>query len=361
MTITEAKHQTAWDDFLRRQRFSPFLQSWTMGEVYRDIGQVPVRLQAEENGVIVGICQGIIVSARRGKHIAVPYGPVVSNSNAIGPLLDELRHIARTEKCHFLRLSPFWPQQSYEADRLIKESGSRDAPLHLLGEHIWYLPLTDPDTWKSGTANDKRVSSDDLMASMRSTTRNLIRRAGKEGVTVSASNNPASDLEHFLKLHELTRKRHGFTPYTDTFFRAQLQRFSERGECSLYIARHQGEVLATSIHMRFGGETSYHHGASLESKIPASYLLQWTAINDAIKRDDHTYSFWGIAPVELNEEGKWRITHHGKNHPFAGVTLFKTGFGGSLLNLMHCRDIPLSPTYNLTRAIELMRKWKRGF
>ena len=74
---------------------------------------------------------------------------------------------------------------------------------------------------------------------------------------------------------------------------------------------------------------SYHHGASsyAHNKIPASYLPQWTAIRDALKRGDRVYNFWGIAPGTLTEEG-FKISE--PKHPFGGVTLFKTGFGGNL-------------------------------
>jgi lipid II:glycine glycyltransferase (peptidoglycan interpeptide bridge formation enzyme) len=113
--------------------------------------------------------------------------------------------------------------------------------------------------------------------------------------------------------------------------------------------------------MHLGGETSYHHGASsfAHHKIPASYLLQWTAIRDALARGDSVYNFWGIAPMVTSPEGQQTIEN--PRHPFAGVTLFKTGFGGTLLNLQHCIDLPLSATYHLTRAFEHARKWKRGF
>ena len=123
---------------------------------------------------------------------------------------------------------------------------------------------------------------------MRKTTRNLIRRAEKEGVTVECSSDPVSDVEQFIALHDETRKRHHFTPYTNAFFRAQVKEFAESGNVLVYLARHQGQVIASSIHMQFGGETSYHHGASSSAhyKIPASYLLQWTAIQDALARQD---------------------------------------------------------------------------
>lgn len=146
----------------------------------------------------------------------------------------------------------------------------------------------------------------------------------------------------------------------------------------LYLALYQGKTIAASIHMHLGGETSYHHGASAEKykKIPASYLLQWTAIRDALKRGDHVYNFWGIAPTrhessdvsfEQKEQHPGLTTQvsqlksHNSHHPFAGVTLFKTGFGGHVLHLVHCFDLPLSPLYRLTRTFEQIRKWRRGF
>lgn len=202
--------------------------------------------------------------------------------------------------------------------------------------------------------------------SMRKTTRNLIRRAERDGVEVTASSDPVADLETFINLHDETRKRHGFTPYSNAFFRAQVKHFAANDECTVYLAKHQGQILATSVHMHAFGETSYHHGASVQSKVPASYLLQWRAIQDALKRGDHIYNFWGIAPMgdrksEVGDQETKNQQPKTKNHPFAGVTLFKTGFGGTSLPLIHCRDLPLTPKYWLTYAFETMRKWKRGF
>ncbi|MBM3227836.1 peptidoglycan bridge formation glycyltransferase FemA/FemB family protein [Candidatus Peribacteria bacterium] len=378
MHIEKATEQTAWDQFLGMQQWRPFLQSWTMGEVYRDCGQEPVRLVAKRDNEIVGICQAILVDAKRGRHLAVHYGPVISckllalsYEQIWSEIIATLKKIATDHQCAFIRISPFAiPHSSFFIPHSVP------SPLHLLAEHIWYLPLQEPDPWMSGMHEEtkkpaypagrpacrtgRRKNEEELLSDMRKTTRNLIRRAEKEGVTIEASNNPLGDLSHFLALHDETRKRHGFTPYTDSFFRAQVARFAPRKECTLYLARYRGNVIASSIHMHAFGETSYHHGASSHAfqKIPASYLLQWTAICDALQRGDRVYSFWGVAPGNLTEQG-FQIS--ASKHPFAGVTLFKTGFGGQLLNLMHCQDIPIRKTYYLTRCFEQWRKWKRGF
>ncbi len=366
MQITPAIDQPEWDSFLSRQTFHPFLQSWTMGEVYRDIGQEPIRLIAWEGEAIQGVCFGHIVPARRGKHLSVPYGPVLDASLSakeqeavLHALLEEIKTVALKLGCSFVRLSPFWPSlHSQNIERAI------NSPLHLLAEHLWYLPLTETDTWqrtnqKPETKNLKPILESVVLASMRSTTRNLIRRAEKDGVTIIASDSPERDLAHFIRLHDETCKRHRFTPYSHQFFEAQVRRFAERKELTLYLASFEGKIIAASIHMHAFGETSYHHGASdvAHRKVPASYLLQWRAICDALRRGDRIYNFWGIAPTSPTPIP----SPHSKKHPFAGVTLFKTGFGGKELELRHCMDLPLSKRYWLTYGFETIRKWRRGF
>ncbi|PIP64921.1 hypothetical protein COU77_00160 [Candidatus Peregrinibacteria bacterium CG10_big_fil_rev_8_21_14_0_10_49_16] len=346
ITLQPAADRKLWNAFIASQPFSPFLQSWEMGEVYREIGQEPVRLEIREGVELIGVCFGHVVPARRGRHLSIPYGPVLAENckkETISELMKTLKNIASDHSCSFIRMSPFWPFASTQSDTL-RQVRSLPSPLHLLAEHLWLLDL-------------QNKTEEDILKNMRKNTRNLIRRAEREDVTIHASDDPLRDLHIFLALHEETRRRHAFTPYTNTFFEAQVRHFYKRKgslrdpTCTLYIATYDNEPIASSIHIHFGGETSYHHGASTHkhAKIPASYLLQWTALQDALKRGDHLYNFWGIAA-----EGA-------KSHPFSGVTTFKTGFGGELYELIHCIDIPLTSSYYLTRGFETIRKWKRGF
>lgn len=337
-----------------------------MGEIYRAIGEEPVRLVVEEGGEVVGICSAVVVSAKRGRHLAVLYGPSAQMRNAkcevrkgdtshfdirishfLQVLVEKMKEIAKEKNCAFIRMSPFWSSSDPGAD-VLKSLGFRPSPLHMLAEHVWYLDL-------------EGKTQEDVLMGMRKTTRNLIRRAEREGVVVERSNDAVRDLPIFFELYEETRRRHHFVPYPEDFIRAQVKHFSESDECALYIARFNGEPVAASVHMIYGGETSYHHGAST-AKYPkcfASYALQWKAIRDAISRGDNIYNFWGIAPGRRVENGKWKV--ESAKHPFAGVTTFKTGFGGQVLELVHCMDLPITSKYYLTWGFEVFRKWKRGF
>lgn len=369
MHVTRATDRRQWEGFLQAQRFAPFLQSWTMGEVYTDIGQEPVRLELREDGEILAVCQAILVPARRGRHLMVQYGPVLSaacrmrdGAGALHAITDALKDEASSRGCSFIRMSPFWVECDPLAEPLGK-LGALPSPMHLLSEYTWYIPLRTVDRWADAPfdAPSEPRTEESIKADMRKTTRNLVGRAEREGVTVEASQNPEADLYIYFRLQEETYKRHHFVPYRESYIRAQVKHFSPLKQAIVYVARYQGEPVAASVHMTYGGATSYHHGASTHkyAKIPASYLLQWTAIREALMRGDGIYNFWGIAPRKMNEQGEEVIID--KNHPFAGVTTFKTGFGGKPLPLMHCADLPLAASYRLTRAFEFARKWKRGF
>lgn len=369
MEIQLATDITAWEEFVSSQRFALFLQSWTMGEVYRDIGQEPIRLEVRDGQDIIGTCQAIVVPARRGRHLMVQYGPLVSHeprasgSEALAGLINALKDVARDHGCSFIRMSPFW----IEKDEMVNElhqNGALSSPMHLLSEYTWYIPLKENNRWleAGGWEPDHHSRTEDsIKAEMRKTTRNLVGRAEREGVTVAASTEPEKDLDIYFELQKETFKRHHFVPYRDSLIRAQVKHFAPLGQAIVYVARYNGEPVAASVHMSYGGITSYHHGASTHkyAKIPASYLLQWTAIREALNRGDDIYNFWGIAPRKMNEQGEETIID--SKHPFAGVTTFKTGFGGHPLPLTHCMDIPLTGSYRLTRAFEFARKWRRGF
>ncbi len=376
MHVQPATDAQAWESFLTNRPDALFLQSWTMGEVYRDIGQEPVRLEIRnDSGAISGICQAIVVPARRGRHLMVQYGPVLEDPAALSPLLDTLKDIARDHHCSFLRISPFWPESQIPNPKS-QIPDSLPSPLHLLSEYTWYIPLRQIDPWAELRTSESMhqrindyaapVTEESILKNMRKTTRNLIGRAQREGVTVVASSHPSADLNIYFRLQKETTHRHGFVPYRDSFIRAQVAHFAPKGQAIVYIARYKDEPVAASVHMSYASITSYHHGASTHkyAKIPASYLLQWTAIREALHRGDCVYNFWGIAPPShesrvLSDEQPLKT--HRSGHPFAGVTTFKTGFGGKPLPLMHCRDVPLSRTYRFTRAFETVRKWKRGF
>ncbi|MBI1888387.1 MAG: peptidoglycan bridge formation glycyltransferase FemA/FemB family protein, partial [Candidatus Spechtbacteria bacterium] len=121
-------------------------------------------------------------------------------------------------------------------------------------------------------------------------------------------------------------------------------------DAQVFTAWYNNEPLASAIVVFYGNSAFYHHGASssIYPKIPAPYLLQWRAILEAKKRGKKLYNFWGI------------IRDTGKKHPWAGITLFKKGFGGFQTDYLHAQDLPLSWKYWPSWVIETLRKKRRN-
>jgi len=298
-------NKNEWDGFLRETSPDALFQSWDWGEVEKKLGHKVWRLEWPD-----AIAQVVKVEARRGTFLHVRHGP-------IGKIhVEDLKDLAKKEGAWFVRISPRVTS--------LPDLGFVPAPIHEVdAERCWVLDLNK--------------SEEDLLMSMRKTTRYEIRHSSEVKVEKS------KDIKRFIRLYAITSERHNFVKHTG------IAEEFETLECDLFIASHKGADLAAAIIIYFGNQAIYHHGASIPSKAPASYLLQWEAIREAKKRGMLVYNFYGVAP-----ENKL-------NHPWRGITLFKKGFGGREINYIHSHDLPVSPLYIIPRTVESIRTKLRGY
>lgn len=345
--FTEKSNEEEWEAFLRAQHHPPFLQSWHMRHVHTRMTEetIPIAIRRSDAADLVGCALGSVVRARRGHYLYFPYGPVIVPElrNEIFPLFTRYS-VARGRdlRVDFLRSSPFWDATPQHAS-MYRSHGWRRSPIHMLAEHTWLL--------------DIRPSEQELLAQMRKTTRNLIHQAQRKNIMIHWSDD-VKDLEDFFTIQRDTVARHKFVPYKENYVRAQVEAFRATANIGIVKAVWQNAVVAVAIVMFYGDMASYHHAASrtATARIPVSYELQWHAIQEAKRRGCSTYNFWGIVPPEKLHSP---VLH--RPHPFAGVTTFKTGFGGVRADLLPCHDYPLTARYHLTRTIETIRRYRRGF
>lgn len=252
---------------------------------------------------------------------------------SMGALVDYVRQLARGEGCSFIRFSPLMLKTA-EHDALWHELGFREAPIHMHPELAWILDITP--------------SAEQLLQGMRKTTRYSIKKSEKDGVDVTMHNNPG-DLDTFWNIYEQTVSRHHFTPFSKQYLRTEFEAFAAQNNAAFFFGRYRGEVISAAFVVFQPWSAFYHHGASTPkyANVPASQLIQWHAILEAKRRGCARYNFWGIAP------------EHASNHPWAGLTLFKKGFGGYAEEYVHAKDLILNQKYWLTYSIEKIRKIKR--
>lgn len=328
-----------WNQFVRELSPNTFLQSYEWGQLQQEMGEGVRTIGLFENDRQIGAALLIFVRARRGQHWLCPHGPLLRDQKYFQSALEALVHYVRTHDSSLhgvaLRVAPL-TVTTPESLTALQTVGFRPAPLHVHTELTWMLDITPTD--------------DLLLQNMRKTTRHAIQKAQDIGVTTETVT-PAEAVARFIPLYEQTKQRHGFVPFPTRYLEAQVRIFSHENQVFCTIARYHGQDVAGAIVMHVGNRAFYHHGASrkMPGNVPASHLLQWYNIQEAKRRGCVHYNFWGIAPDTAPK------------HPFAGITVFKKGFGGYAVAYLHAHDLPLSSRYWMLWATEQVRKWKRGF
>jgi len=347
MNIREITNKDEWESFLQDCTEKTFLHSWNWGEFNQAMGDKVWRFGAY-NEKLIGVVLVLKISAKRGTFLFIPHGPVVMDGleekdkkEILGLVLNHLESITKEEKIDFIRIAPIW-EKTPENENIFSDPAFRPSPIHMHPEVTWELDITP--------------SEDQILANMRKTTRYLIRQAQKNpDIEIIKSTNP-EDLKYFWPVYEETAKRHKFVVFSEKYLNAEFNIFVKDKQIELFIGKYKGEVVSVALFVFWQGQCVYHHSGSLSkyNKIPVSYLLQWEAIKEAKNRGCKAYNFWGIAPEVTTETDASK-----SKHPWAGLSLFKMGFGGYRKDYVKTQDLVISPKYWLNYIIEVLRKHKR--
>ena len=77
MEIREINNKTEWEDFVLAQKPHTFLQSWNWGGFNLAMGNKIWRFGIYEK-ILLGAALVVKISARRGKFLFIPHGPLIS-------------------------------------------------------------------------------------------------------------------------------------------------------------------------------------------------------------------------------------------------------------------------------------------
>lgn len=187
-------------------------------------------------------------------------------------------------------------------------------------------------------------TEDDVLRGMNQLWRRNIKKAAKEGVEVTTD----EDLKAFHDLYVHTAERDRFTPrplrYFETMFAAMSAEAPER--IRLYLARHQGFLVAATIMVRVGAHAWYSYGASSTEKreVRGSNACQWAMIRDSLAAGCDVYNLRGITPTLDTDD------------PHVGLIQFKVGTGGQAVRYVGEWDLPLRPMVYRAFSIYMRRR-----
>jgi lipid II:glycine glycyltransferase (peptidoglycan interpeptide bridge formation enzyme) len=177
-------------------------------------------------------------------------------------------------------------------------------------------------------------SLDEVFGGFNQLWRRNIRKAQKSGVEVQLGE--ASDLPVFHEVYVETARRDGFTPRPLSYFQRMWDAMrTEAGadRIRLYLARHEGRVLAATTWVRVGTHVWYSYGASTSEgrELRPSNAIQWKMIEDAHAAGAAVYDLRGITDTLDPSD------------PLFGLIQFKVGTGGEAVEYVGEWDYPLNP------------------
>ncbi len=171
--------------------------------------------------------------------------------------------------------------------------------------------------------------------------RRNIKKAEKAGVKVVRGG--YEDLPAFYDLYAETAERDRFIPRPLPYFQRMWTALTaeDPDRMRLYLAHHEGEVLAAATMLTVGEHVWYSYGASTSRKreVQPSNAMQWRMMCDAHELGAAVYDLRGITD-----------TLQDSNH-LLGLLRFKVGTGGEAVEYLGEWDFPLNRL--LHKALDL--------
>lgn len=152
----------------------------------------------------------------------------------------------------------------------------------------WLKPLT--------------ADADVAWESLTKSVRQKIKQARRLGVQVRMAQ-CREDMEHYYRLHLLTRsKKHGMPAQSRQYFYALWDAFAPCGALQLWLAEHEGVVVAASVSLTSGAtiRCAYNSSDQRYLSLAPNHLLMWTIIAWACA---HAYSMLDMGRTACANEG----------------------------------------------------------
>ncbi len=159
---------------------------------------------------------------------------------------------------------------------------------------------------------------------------------GRYNVGVAERNNLAVKtgltnelLADFFELYAETARRSKFSGRGPKYFQELANLLAENNQGEIVTVYQGKKALAAAMVLYYGQLASYLYGGSGgDRNLMAPYLMHWEAIKRARQRGCKIYDLLAIAPPDS-----------GDKHPYAGLSRFKSQFGGTGVQLLGSWDL----------------------
>ena len=359
--ISESEHLA----FLEQQRSASFLQTPAWGQVKSEWRRESLGWYDGDELVGAGLVLYRQIPKVKRYLAYLPEGPVIDwSTDRLGDWLAPLTAHLKQQGAFGVRLGPPVVTRRWTAAQVKEGIASDD--VRRLGD----LPPTERDPvgarvvaqltelgWQQQGAGDggfaagqpqhvfqvplasdgEPLTEDDVLKGMNQQWRRNIKKAAKQGVEVTSARGADAtdaDLAAFHDLYRHTAERDHFTPRPVSYFRTMVDALGAESpdRITLWFARHEGDLVASTIAIRVGAHAWYSYGASSTEKrdVRGSNAIQWEMMRDALAAGAEVYDLRGITETLDADDAH------------VGLIQFKVGTGGEAVEYAGEWDLPLN-------------------
>lgn len=216
----------------------------------------------------------------------------------------------------------------------------RDPELDAAFTAAGWLP-TRASQYRFAVVTDLADGADAAHARMKKRARAEIRVGERNGVDVERVEVGGPGTEEMLALVRVTEERSGAFFRRDDYLRTVWDGFAADGRGALYLAKHDGRVVAGAFVARYGRRAWYKDGGSLRDvpNLMASRLLQWRVMQELAVDGVTAYDLGHVPPPNPDQPAG------------TGIQTFKTAFA-PVVEFQPAYLLPHSPAAERWRVDE---------
>src|SRR5436853_3244578 len=247
LCIIPEQQRSQWDKFVSEHSEGHLLQSWNWGELKAFAGWSPLRLGLWDGESMVAAAQVLRrtiphMPLRLGHLAYIPRGPVIDWSQAalVETFFSLLHTCLRKQGALTLHIDLGLEQQSPSKSGVVQY-------LTQSGLH----PVRGIQPART-IVLDLSADEETLLSQMKSKCRYNIGLAARKGVTVRVATSP-EEMREWYKLYLVTSARDSFGIHTFDYYLRVWELFAARDELRLFLAEHDGQLLAGIFVALFAG------------------------------------------------------------------------------------------------------------
>ncbi|MBR3256150.1 peptidoglycan bridge formation glycyltransferase FemA/FemB family protein [Candidatus Saccharibacteria bacterium] len=398
--------------FAEKSPYKSFLQTTEIAKLREKNGWIAYYFGVEENGKIKAAAMAVAKPTFLGKSLySIPGGPLMDyeDTQLVDFFFKNLKKYAKSHNGYLLHIEPYYEIIERDKDGKIVENGFDHQKAIKNLKNLGFISVKPENPQYLFVLDLNNLKADELFASFKQNTRNLINRTARKGVKIRELNR--EELEKFKTITESTSERRHFTDKTLDYYETMYDLFTKKDQVKFVVAEipkatesgvaadttsstgingaaktgSETEVISDSEGIRSvaaRGRAPSAHGDGADGRGPKSRNNSVSNIAIAAAMfmtygNEVIYLFSGSDEAYMKEYNaqyaiQWYMIEHAIKNKFKrynfygiqglpdpkkpgyGIYKFKKGFGakyGKVVELLGAYELPINPLFYHLHAL----------